>query len=240
MARFLFVFLIMIATTGCAASDNAVAVHRIAAPVVIDGSIEEGEWTGAAPIPFQIPVTLDSPATPAEGHLLWDAQALYVAITAPDRELMATVAQRDGQTWRDDCLEVFLMPPGDEGIYYNFEINPLGTVYDARNVDDGPRSAEWNGGGVRIELGLGGTVNDDSDEDRGWTLEMAIPFACFDVLQGDTPKPGDTWRFHLARYDYAAHYPDGKELSSTAPLTRVHFHLPEQWNTLVFDDSRGD
>jgi hypothetical protein len=77
-------------------------------------------------------------------------------------------------------------------------------------------------------------LNDPSDVDEYWQLEVAIPFADLPTLDGRAPRAGDQWLFHLARYDYSVYLPEGVELSSCAPLRKVDFHRYEDWITLRF------
>lgn len=53
---------------------------------------------------------------------------------------------------------------------------------------------------------IDGTLNDDSDVDRGWTAELAFPWQEMKWLaKGDgrslPPKPGDQWRIDLFRFN---------------------------------------
>ena len=66
-------------------------------------------------------------------------------------------------------------------------------------------------------------------------MEVAIPFAELPSLAGKSPRNGDTWLFHLARYDYSVYLPKGPELTSCAPLSIVDFHLNEDWMKLRFE-----
>ncbi len=72
------------------------------------------------------------------------------------------------------------------------------------------------------------TLNNPEDRDEYWQLEAAIPFTSLPTLKGKIPKNGDTWLFHLSRYDYSVYLPGGVELSSCALLTRVDFHRYEE------------
>lgn len=78
-------------------------------------------------------------------------------------------------------------------------------------------------------------MNNWRDEDKYWQLEVAIPFESLPTLKGKIPWPGDTWLFHLSRYDYSVYLPKGVELSSCAPLSRVDFHYYEDWLHLKFE-----
>ena len=81
----------------------------------------------------------------------------------------------------------------------------------------------------------GTTLNDYRDEDQGWTLEMAIPFSSLPWMQDRAqPRIGEEWRGHFARWDYSVYLPEGKEISSTTPFTRVNFHQADKFQRLYF------
>lgn len=199
--------------------------------IVIDGLLTERAWAEAAPVFFRIPVTHEKPQTRTVGKLCWDAKHLYVALEAEDLELMGLQTERDSTVYKDDVLEIFFQPDPQKPVHYNFEINVRGAYLDGCSGSGGWR---WNCEGFRHAVHVRGTINDPSDRDTGWTLEAAIPFAALTQTISRPPAAGDTWRFHLARYDYAQSLPGGKQLSSTAPLTRVNFHYQPDWLPLRF------
>ena len=58
--------------------------------------------------------------------------ALLVRFDGRDEAVVATRIGRDEPLWEEDVFEVFLEPPGAAGVYYEFEVNPLGALFDAR------------------------------------------------------------------------------------------------------------
>lgn len=62
---------------------------------------------------------------------------------------------------------------------------------------------DWDLPGLRWAVYVDGTLNDDSDVDRGWTVELAFPWAGMKWLAGGRPLPprdGDTWRMFFGRF----------------------------------------
>jgi len=207
--------------------------------IEIDGSLSAPQWQLARPIALMLPRTHRKPLSTTEGRLLWDDDNLYVGFRAYDKDIFSYHTERDSPTCDEDVLEVFLKPDRKKDPYYNFEINALNTVYDALNLKrgaGGPDHHRWSRGncpGLKADVTIRGTLNDPSDVDEYWQLEMAIPFAGLPTLERP-PRAGDRWLFHLARYDYSVYLPKGVELSSCAPLTKVDFHRYEDWITLCF------
>jgi len=209
-------------------------------PIRIDGFLDEPAWQSARPLDFILPVTFESPISRTEARLLWDEHYLYVGFKAYDKDIWGYHTERDAYTYEEDALEIFLKTNPEKEPYYNFEINALGTVYDAFNVrrdaaGGDHRWSKWDCKGLRVGIHIDGTLNNWEDEDEYWQMEVAIPFADLPDLKGEVPKPGDRWLFHLARYDYSVYLPEGVELSSCARLSRVDFHRYEDWLTLRFE-----
>ena len=109
--------------------------------------------------------------------------------------MWGTLTQRDSVIFQDNDFEVFIDPDGDNHQYYEIEINALNTVWDLRLVkpyrDGGPAVNEWDVAGMRSAVHVDGTLNDPRDADRGWTVEMALPWeAMSEYANGAlTPDP---------------------------------------------------
>lgn len=214
--------------------------RHISRAIEIDGSLSDPRWQDAAPVKFMIPVTHGEPLSKTDARLLWDDEHLYVGFKAFDQDIYSYFTERNSPTCHEDVLEVFIKTDPAQEPYFNFEINALNTVYDAFNIKRGAggpdhhRWSRWNCPGLRSAVVIEGTLNDPQVVDKYWQLEVAIPFAGLPTLEGRAPRPGDRWSFHLARYDYSVHLPEGVELSSCAPITEVDFHRYEDWIPLRF------
>jgi len=214
-------------------------VLRTEGRITIDGVLNDRAWESARPLKFQVHQTHEEPVSKTDARMLWDDEYLYVAFRADDKDVWGYLTKRDDPTCLEDCLEVFFKTDPDRSPYYNFEINPLGTVFDA--FSPGPdfaggyhRWKKWDCEGLLVGVNIRGSLNDPSDVDDGWDLEVAIPFRSLPTLSGGGPREGDVWMFHLARYDYSVYLPGaGRELSSTAPLTGP-FCESSEWLPLVF------
>ena len=57
---------------------------------------------------------------------------------------------------------------------------------------------------VPAAVHVDGTVNNPRDTDRGWSVEIAMPWRAFDRHPGAgrTPKPGDHWRVNFSRVEW--------------------------------------
>lgn len=87
---------------------------------------------------------------------------------------------------------------------------------------------------------LDGTLNDNSDIDRGWSLEIAIPWESLNILaNGRTipPSNGDVWNMFLGRFQKLVL--SGKEVQPhPAMALNSHgiydTHMPSKWSKIEF------
>lgn len=64
----------------------------------------------------------------------------------------------------------------------------------------------WHFPGKQTAVFIDGTVNDDTDRDRGWTVELAFPWKGMEQLaradhRALPPKDGDVWRMDFSRFN---------------------------------------
>ncbi len=181
-------------------------IHRAGEAISIDGQRAEAAWQKAASVgDFVFPWWSegDGERQQTDARMLWDDDYLYVSFYCVDKDVLASRTERDSDVYRDDCVEVFASPELDHPEnYFNLEINARGIELD--NYRPGGKEPEqaWNPKGILIACTVDGTINDSSDVDRGWTMEIAIPFRLFPQVQPDGhPQMGDRWRLNLNRLE---------------------------------------
>lgn len=64
----------------------------------------------------------------------------------------------------------------------------------------------WHFPGKQTGVFIDGTLNNDTDRDRGWTVELAFPWrGMTELARGDhrslPPKDGDVWRMDFSRFN---------------------------------------
>ncbi|MGC4034727.1 MAG: carbohydrate-binding family 9-like protein [Chitinophagaceae bacterium] len=108
-----------------------------------------------------------------------------------------------------------------------------------------PRGIRWaftnfDMPGLQTATKIDGTLNDNSDIDKGWSLEIAIPWSSLQLLaNGRTlpPANGDVWNMFLGRFQKLM--PGGKEITPhPAMALNSHgiydTHLPDKWSRIEF------
>ncbi|WP_374579950.1 carbohydrate-binding family 9-like protein [Pseudoduganella sp.] len=214
---------------------------RAAAPVHVDGKIDDPAWQRAPWSSDFIDIEGDSKPRPkyrTRVKMLWDDRYLYIAAELEEPDVKATLTQRDSVIFKDNDFEVFLKPLPATKSYYEFEINALNTGWDLflpRPYSEGGQADNsWDIEGLQTAIGVQGTLNDPRDKDKGWTVEMAIPLTAFAARQKvPQPRAGTTWRINFSRVQWTA----GKKSEDNwvwSPQGVVNMHVPERWGFLHF------
>jgi len=211
--------------------------RRAGGPVTIDGKWRPEQWQHAMVVKdFKVPVSGSPVKSATEARLLWDDEHLYVNFRASDRDIKATYTKRTDPLYREDVVEVFLKPDDDKPAYYEFEINPLGTVMaleiPARKDKGIKKCSNWETG-ITAAVQVAGSLNEDANLDNFYRAAMAIPWKNLKHFGGKPPKVGREIKFNLCRYDYSKYLPSTEEQTS-APLTSQDFHHYEDYSVLRF------
>jgi hypothetical protein len=181
--------------------------------------------------------------------MLWDDECLYVAAEMEEPHVWATLIERDSVIFQDNDFEVFLNPAGDAKSYIELEINAYNTVWDlwlsVPYRDGGQPDNAWHIRGLRTSVCVRGTLNDASDIDAGWSVEIAIPWRALEDKAGVRcpPEKGDVWRINFSRVEWQTSIVNGKRVKIPnspednwvwSPQGVVDMHQPETWGYLEF------
>jgi hypothetical protein len=95
--------------------------------------------------------------------------------------------------------------------------------------------------GLRHAVFIDGSINCPEAEDRGWTVEVALPWTGLKEIAGGKelpPKPGDVLRMTAYRchHDRARRKAKGWTWSI---MGNDNIHIPERWNRIVFSDKEA-
>ena len=231
----------------------------------LDGSLDDDAWRGARWTEPFVDIRggdWPDPHLVTRAKIVWDDRYLYVGAELEEPHLWATLAERDAILYREHDFEIFIDPDGDGLAYYELEINALGTEFDLF-LDRpyrrrGTANIAWDMEGLRTAVRLDGTLNDPSDEDTGWSIEMAIPWVALrppgapPEAAAAPPRPGDVWRVNFSRVQWPVVVAEGGYRRQREPIDwsdhpeanwvwspqgEVDMHLPEKWGLVRFRDS---
>lgn len=227
--------------------------QRTPSPLHIDGRLDEAAWQQAADITHFVDISGGNHPAPryhTTAKMLWDDDYLYVAAVMEEPHVWATLTKRDTIVYHDNDFEVFIDPDGDGHNYFEVEVNALNTVFDLSLTHPyrAPQRPfvqfQWNCPGLLVATSVQGTLNDASDTDRGWTLEMAIPRQALASEFESVLEAGKQLRIGFSRVEWqhttdaAGRYVKKKDRNGR-PLREdnwtwgatglVAMHMPERW-----------
>jgi len=242
--------------------------RRVDTPIRIDGSLNDPAWVrlpwsddfvdirgGGGPRPrFHTRVKLG-----------WDDSFFYVGATLDEPHVWGTLREKNAVIFQDNDFEIFIDPDGDGRNYYEFEINALGTIWELSLPkpygEGGVPVQGCNIPGLKSAVHVRGTLNDPSDVDEGWSVEIAFPWAGlarYNPGRATPPSPGDVWRVNFSRVQwkhrvidgrYERIPPHGTPPGNLAPEEQEHpednwvwspqgainMHLPQHWGEVLFE-----
>jgi len=184
--------------------------------------------------------------------MLWDDNNLYIGAELTEPNVWATITQHDAVIFQDNDFEVFIDPDGDNHEYYELELNALNTTWDLRLVkpyrDGGPALNEWEIEGMQTAVRIDGVLNDATVTDRGWTVEIALPWKALGEYSKvpSPPRAGDKWRINFSRVEWdvttqgkvTTKVPNRPEHNWVwSPQHAVDMHRPELWGYVEFSSS---
>lgn len=215
---------------------------RTTGKMKIDGRVTDREWAAAEVCTAFGDIRGAGYAAPkylTTMRMLWDDENLYVGAVLEEPDVRASVSRRDDIVYHDNDFEVFLNPYGDKELYYELEVNALGTVMDLLMnrpySEGGTYMMTWDFPGLELAVRVDGTLNRSGDTDRGWSVEMKIPFAALS-RGGQDPLGSRIWRANFSRVEWLT---KPEENWVWAPTGVVDIHHPMRWGYLRFIDADG-
>jgi len=206
------------------------AVGRASRPAYIDGY--SFEYENASEIFFKDDSGRGLRDNEVSAKMMWDFFYLYLFVEVADTQLNADLAQGslDEGVWRDDVVEVFIDKDNNGGIEYSegdyrFAINVNGALMDGKDLFD---DHSWKFSNLHYEVIANGTINNNSDTDTGYVIEVAIPWNDLD-LEVNTDK---MMRIDIGIGDKDLET-DGYQYFDWAHLT--DFNYPNLWSKVKLD-----
>ena len=183
---------------------------------------EDAPWGTAVP---SRPFVLADGSGPARRatrvRVVADRDALWTRFDSEGGDPWATLDARDAALWTQEVVEIFLAPGGaTPAVYYEFEVNPRGALFDARvsnpssRRDDMLVDASWNCAGMArcAWVDEGGS---------SWSALLRIPWSS--VAEGPRPT---LWRANFFRIDRPRDGPAEFAAWSPTFTSPADFHKP--------------
>lgn len=230
---------------------------------VMGSEWEELPWTDDF-----VDITGDPALAPrfrTRARMAWSEEFFYVGVTMDEPHVWGTITEKNAVIFEDNDFEVFIDPDGDGLNYYEFEVNALGTIWELSLPkpygEGGVPILGCNMEELRYAIHVDGTLNDPTDEDRGWSVTVAFPWkelAAYHKNEAAPPVPGDCWKVNFSRVQWKHEIVDGKYVRIPphgtplaeslnpeeqehpednwvwSPQGAVNMHLPLRWGEVEF------
>ena len=237
--------------------------YKTTAPINPDGILDEEAWNNVPWTNYFRDIEGAKKPDPwykTRAKILWDDKNIYFGAWLEDPHVWAKLRQRDTIVFFDNDFEVFIVPDGDTHAYYELEVNAFGTPWDLLLIkpyrDGGPAVIAWDIPGLKVGTHIDGTINNPSDEDKGWSVEIASTFQVLNECNKGSglPEAGHQWRINFSRVEWRTVIENGKykkEINPESgkpfpeynwvwsPQGRINMHMPEMWGYLQFSDIKA-
>jgi len=220
----------------------------------IDGMDNESSWKKAPFSDTFIDIEgVKEPTYKTRMKMLWDDTYLYFFADMKEPHVWGTLKKRDTVIFYNNDFEIFIDPDGDTHNYMEFEMNALNTVWDLLLTkpyrNHGKVYDSWDIQGIKTAVHINGTLNDPSDTDEGWSVEIAIPWEV--LMEANTHKNipiKEFWRLGFSRVNWNFDLTDGtysrkKDQNGKylreynwvwSPQWVINMHEPEKWGYVYF------
>ncbi len=228
--------------------------HKTTEIFQLDGRLDKAPWTHAAWTDDFVDIEGDIKPKPrfrTRAKMMWNDEFLFIGAEIEEPHIWAYQTEHDSVIFQDNDFEVFIDPNGDNQLYGEFEMNARNTTWDLLLIkayrDGGPAVNGWEIKGLQTAVHLDGTLNDPTDTDKGWSLEIAMPWKSLGEIAGrpSPPHTGDQWRINFSRVEWHTTVENGKYVKVPgrpednwvwSPQGVVDMHRPHTWGYVQFTE----
>ena len=275
LSKLLLLFMLAVATNFANAQQAPISIsprnyvcYHASAPILVDGLPDEKDWLNVPWSEYFVDIEGSLKPDPTYKNrmkMLWDDTFFYITAELEEPHVWANLTERESVIFYDNDFEVFIDPDGDTHKYVEYEMNALNTQWDLLLLkpyrDDLVNNVaidNWNINGIKSAVHVNGTLNNPNDIDKGWTLEIAIPFDALIELSasGKLPVQGEQYRVGFSRVEWIVDVVDGKYKKRThnvdgkenplpennwvwSPQGVIAMHQPETWGFVQFSEKRA-
>ena len=180
----------------------------------IDGALTDESWRRAKRLKLVVAHNGQPANQITTAKALWNSTTLFVGVHCFDRDIRG----KDGSSWGDDFVTVFLDDDIGDGSVFRLRVNPFGDYEAAvlRNNDGVIERSDTDS--INVAVMVKGTLADRSDVDSYWTIEAAIPLNQIDDSLNGRFAGDKELRFQLVRIDRNS--PSFAEVQAWIPVGR--------------------
>ena len=228
--------------------------HKADKLILVDGKLNDDAWSNVQWTDSFVDIEgslKPDPFYDTKAKMTWDDNYFYFGAYLEDPHVWASITARDAVVYKDNDFEIFLDPDGDTHNYYELEVNAFETEWDLILLKpyhdaDGVALDSWDIPGLISKVHVDGTINDPSDMDKGWSVEIAIPWRSLigNFRSKTPPKEGETWKVNFSRVHWDTEIKDGEYVKTDtpefnwvwSPQGHIYMHFPHFWGLVQFSE----
>ena len=238
---------------------NSYVAFQTSAAIKIDGVEDDAAWNKVEWSQSFIDIEgIKKPTYNTQVKMLWDETYFYILAKMEEPHVWGNLKKKDTIIFYNNDFEVFIDPDGDTHNYYELEINALNTNWDlfiSKPYREGNVVLnDWTVTGLKSAVKVDGTINNPNDIDKGWTVEMAIPWSVYKKSYFEKNVPIDKfWRVNFSRVNWDFQITDGKYERKKdkegkllheynwvwSPIGVINMHEPEKWGYVYFSSKEA-
>lgn len=238
---------------------NSYIAFQTSEAIKIDGVEDDASWNKVEWSQSFIDIQgVKKPTYNTQVKMLWDETYFYILAKMEEPHVWGNLKQKDTIIFYNNDFEVFVDPDGDTHNYYELELNALNNTWDlfiTKPYREGNIVLnDWTATGLKSVVKVNGTLNNPNDLDKGWVVEMAIPWAVYKKSYFEDAVPRDKfWRVNFSRVNWDFQITDGKyERKKDAegkflheynwvwsPTGVINMHEPEKWGYVYFSSKEA-
>lgn len=156
-----------------------------------------------------------------------DGEKIYIRMEAEEAHIRATLTDTLAMVCNDSCLEFFFAPLAEDARYFNFEVNPLGTMYIGFGAERKTRVRQ-------IPKDVKALFDPKPYRtEKGWGIEFAVPVSFIRMYMPEFAPEGEAAGnfYKCGDETQTVHYLAWSPLSSEKP----DYHRRGDFGTLVFE-----
>ncbi len=214
--------------------------------ITVDGKLNKDEWVNAEvrTLDYFYRIEQASDQQKTTFRMLWDEHNIYLFYKMKDKYLTARETQRDGEPYLDDCAEIFFITAPDSlDTHFGFELNLnkasndfiyFNDFYQEKSIAFKVYNPDFE-----VEVSYNGSINNNTDIDEGWCIEMAIPISNFGALGTVVPiAAGSRWAFLAIRQDRNDAEGNRRSTSTIFPIYDIskNVHQANRFGLVEFVD----
>lgn len=208
--------------------------------ISIDGRLDEKAWKSTEWSSKWVDLASCEPGVYDTQHMtLWDETYLYFGAKLMDPNVVASVTKENQRLFQyDNTFELFLDPGADGLNYYEFQMNAHGAKWqlslDKKYKDGGNPTDPDMIEGIKAAVHIEGTLNDDSDQDQYWSVEIAIPWKSLKRFNVADDVTDQIWKVNLSRVFQTGEEAMAQKYWVWSCTEVMDMHQPHLWGTLRF------